>query len=189
MAMAIAALIGVWLLFVSLPRWYESNEQPDAEETSVDQRTALETTDVTLFYVSEDGMQLVGLERKIPHGDTTTEQARYITEAQLTPAPFPLASPIPDGATLRAIFVTEQGDAFVDLSTEVRDEHSGGSLEELFTVYAIVNALTTNLPTISAVQILVEGREVDTLAGHVDLRRPLEKNLEWVEQEDSEDAA
>ena len=65
MAMAIAALIGVWLLFVSLPRWYESNEQPDAEETSVDQRTALETTDVTLFYVSEDGMQLVGLERKI----------------------------------------------------------------------------------------------------------------------------
>jgi hypothetical protein len=30
------------------------------------------------------------------------------------------------------------------------------------------------------VQILVDGREVDTLAGHVDLRNPLSKNLTWV---------
>ena len=32
----------------------------------------------------------------------------------------------------------------------------------------------------TAVQILVDGREVDTLAGHVDLRRPLERNMKWV---------
>jgi hypothetical protein len=31
------------------------------------------------------------------------------------------------------------------------------------------------------VQVLVDGKEVDTLAGHVDLRRPLAKNLSWVE--------
>ena len=31
-----------------------------------------------------------------------------------------------------------------------------------------------------AVQILVDGKEVDTLAGHVDLRHPLTKSLEWV---------
>jgi hypothetical protein len=30
------------------------------------------------------------------------------------------------------------------------------------------------------VQILVNGKEVDTLAGHVDLRHPLAKNLEWI---------
>ena len=30
------------------------------------------------------------------------------------------------------------------------------------------------------VQILIDGKEVDTLAGHVDLRRPLAKSLEWV---------
>ena len=47
-------------------------------------------------------------------------------------------------------------------------------------MYTIVNALTDNLPAITAVQILIDGHEVDTLAGHVDLRRPLRKNLEWV---------
>jgi hypothetical protein len=39
-----------------------------------------------------------------------------------------------------------------------------------------VNAVTANLPAISQVQILVDGREVDTLAGHIDLRRPLQQN-------------
>ena len=41
-------------------------------------------------------------------------------------------------------------------------------------------ALTVNLPAVTHVQILVDGKEVDTLAGHVDLRHPLSKNLEWV---------
>jgi hypothetical protein len=31
------------------------------------------------------------------------------------------------------------------------------------------------------VQLLVDGKEVDTLAGHVDVRRPLLKNLDWIQ--------
>jgi hypothetical protein len=40
--------------------------------------------------------------------------------------------------------------------------------------------VTVNLPDIAAVQILVDGKQVDTLAGHIDLRYPLGKALEWV---------
>ena len=78
------------------------------------------------------------------------------------------------------MFVTERGDAFVNLSGDITARHPGGSLLELFTVYTLVNALTVNLPAIQRVQILVDGKEVDTLAGHVDLRHPLAKSLEWV---------
>ena len=79
------------------------------------------------------------------------------------------------------MFVTERGDAFVDLSAARSSaKHPGGSLDEIFTVYTIVNALTVNLPAIQRVQILVDGKEVDTLAGHVDLRHPLAKSLDWV---------
>ena len=63
--------------------------------------------------------------------------------------------------------------------------HAGGSLDELFTVYALVNALALNMNEINAVQILIEGREVDTLKGHVDLRRPLGLNLNWVAPDDA----
>jgi hypothetical protein len=77
--------------------------------------------------------------------------------------------------------MTEGGEAYVDLSREVAAAHTGGTLDEILTVYTIVNALTANLPAITAVQLLIDGKEVDTLSGHVDLRRPLAKNLEWVQ--------
>ena len=48
----------------------------------------------------------------------------------------------------------------------------------MLTIYTIVHALTFNLPAVTAVQLLVDGKEVDTLAGHVDLRRPLAKKLQ-----------
>ena len=45
----------------------------------------------------------------------------------------------------------------------------------MLTVYTIVDALTANLPAITSVQLLVDGKQIETLAGHVDLSRPLAK--------------
>ena len=137
----------------------------------------------TLFFITEDGMALQPVQREVAFGDPITEQARRIIEAQLAAAPAPLASAIPDGTTLRALFVSERGDAFVDLTGEVTARHTGGALDELFTVYTLVNALTVNLPAIVRVQILIDGKEADTLAGHVDLRHPLTKSLKWIKTE------
>lgn len=134
-----------------------------------------------LFYVNEDGTRLTSLERDVTFADTPVDQAREIVAAQIGPVAEPLVSAIPAGTTLRALFLTEHGDAFVDLSKEIASAHPGGSVNELLTIYTIVNALTANLPAVNSVQLLVEGKEVETLAGHVDLRRPLTKNLAWVQ--------
>lgn len=137
----------------------------------------------TLFFITEDGLSLQPIQREVAFGDPITEQARRIIEAQIGAAPAPLASAIPEGTKLRALYVTERGDAFVDLTREVTARHTGGSLDELFTVYSIVNALTVNLPAIVRVQILIDGKEADTLAGHVDLRHPLTKSLKWIKSD------
>ena len=134
-----------------------------------------------LFYVAEDGVQLTSVERDVAYGEGADEQAREIIAAQIAPVLEPLVSAIPPGTTLRAVFITRTGDAYVDLSREARAAHPGGTVDELLTVYTIVNALTVNLPAVTAVQVLVGGKEVDTLAGHVDLRRPLAKNLALVQ--------
>jgi spore germination protein GerM len=134
-----------------------------------------------LFYVAEDGMRLTSVERDVAYGEGPTAQAREIVAAQIAPAAAPLVSAVPAGTALRAVFLTEGGDAYVDLSREVVSAHPGGTLNELLTVYTIVNALTVNLPAVTAVQVLVDGKEVETLAGHVDLRQPLAKNLSWVQ--------
>ena len=137
----------------------------------------------TLFYGSSDGQALVPVRRDVALADGVVPQGREILAAQLQGAPAPYVSVIPAGTMLRAFYVTDRGDAFVDLSPEVSSLHAGGSLTELLTVFAIVNAVTANLPTIQRVQILVDGREVDTLAGHVDLRRPLERDASLVREE------
>jgi hypothetical protein len=134
-----------------------------------------------LFYVADDGMRLTGVERDIAYGDGATAQAREIVAAQIAAVVAPLVSAVPAGTALRAVFLTEGGQAYVDLSREVVSAHPGGTLNELLTVYTIVNALTVNLPAVTAVQLLVDGKEVETLAGHVDLRQPLAKNLSWVQ--------
>ena len=136
----------------------------------------------TLFYADAEGQALVPIQREVPLAEDPVAQGRQILAAQLAPAPEPYVSVIPEGTLVRAFYVTERGDAFVDLSPEASSRHPGGSSTELLTVYAIVNAVTANLPTIQRVQILVDGREADTLAGHVDLRRPLQQDLSFVRE-------
>jgi len=182
---AIGALVlgAVWVLFVGLPAWYGPRPQTAAGTTTAAPAStpgaAVRRITATLYYVSEDGMTLAPIQREVPFAASVPEQARAIVDAQLAPAE-PLLSAIPAGTKLREVFVTERGDAFVDLTSEASTKHTGGTLDEIFTVYTIVNALTVNLPAITRVQILLDGREVDTLAGHVDLRHPLAKSLEWV---------
>ncbi len=137
----------------------------------------------TLFFASEDGLRLVPAEREVPLAEGAVAQARSILEAQLSAdAPAPLVSTIPKGVLLRGIFISERNEVFVDLDPAIRTSHPGGAFQELMTVYTIVNAVLTNLPNLQEVQILIGGQEVDTLAGHVDLRRPLRKNDALIQQ-------
>jgi spore germination protein GerM len=186
-AIVIFGLAAGWFLFFGLPKWYGARHAqslaPAAAAASASTATgggsAVRRITATLFYVSEDGMSLAPVQREVPFGANVADQARAILEAQIAASP-PLVSAIPGDTKLRQVFVTDRGDAFVDLSGDVTSKHTGGALDEILTVYAIVNALTVNLPAITRVQILVDGKEVDTLAGHVDLRHPLAKSMDWV---------
>lgn len=171
-----------WLLFIGLPMWFGSRGPIPPGPVSTASALSEDGRKIKahLFYVSDDGTRLTSVEREVPYADPTVAQARRIIETQLTPVDPPLVSAIPAGTTLRGVFLTEQGSAFVDLTHEVTTGHAGGSLNELLTIYTIVQALTTNLPAVTSVQLLVDGKEVDTLAGHVDLRRPLLRADEWV---------
>ena len=175
-----------WVLFVGLPRWTRPAPPPEdlvlnraPEPAPVEAATP--RIKARLFYLTADGMRLQPSEQEVEFGPTTTAQARQLIEAQLQPPPPPLVSAVPAGTTLKELFLTDRGEAYVDLSAEVSKNHLGGSLDEILTVYTLVSALTENLPSITRVQILIDGHEVDTLAGHVDLRRPLARTSEWIE--------
>jgi len=187
---AVGLLIGLVLVLVAIgvrrtgnsPKPPVAAPGPAAVSGSAEPAMLGRKIKARLFYVSEDGTRLTSVEREVLYGEGAAAQAQLLINAQLAPAMGPLVSAIPPGTTLRAIYLnTAKGEAYVDLSREAVTAHTGGSLDELLTIYTIVNALTANLPAVTSVQVLVDGKEIDTLAGHVDLRKPLVKNLALVE--------
>ena len=76
---------GIWLLFVALPNWYPDEEAATTtNETAPSMPSDGETVEATLFYVSDDGMRLVGIKQPLEQQPETAAQARVIIEAQLT---------------------------------------------------------------------------------------------------------
>ena len=176
--------LGVWLVVANLPSLLTS--QPDGvgpvRPPPVPVTGDTRKISATLFYVANNGRALEPVAQEVLFSASTAGQARQIIEALLGPAPDGRASAIPSGTELRALYLTTRGEAFVDVSGEIISGHPGGSLNEALTVYAIVNALTVNLPEVTAVQILVDGSEVDTLNGHLDLRHPLSRSLRLIQR-------
>ena len=183
----IAAIGGVSLVLIVWGASALVTQKPAAAPTPAPAPAPVETAHITatLFYASSDGRALVPVKRDVPLASGVVEQGRQILLTELQAAPQPYMKVIPDGTTLRAFYVTDRGDAFIDLGPEIVRAHPGGSLNELLTVYALVNAITTNLPAVQRVQLLVDGKEVDAIAGHVDIRRPLIRDTSLVRERDA----
>jgi spore germination protein GerM len=179
----IALVIAVAVVTLSVRRLFkpEPNAAPAPTATAPAPVGTAHIT-ATLFYASSDGRALVPVRRDVPAATSVVDQGRQILAVQFQDAPQPYVQVVPKGTKLRAFYVTERGDAFVDVSGDIVSAHPGGSATELLTVYAIVNAVTANLPAVQRVQLLVEGKEVDTIAGHVDVRRPLERDATLVRE-------
>ena len=173
-------IVGVWLVVSHLPSFLTTTEGGGPFDTRPAATTDARRITATVFYVSEDGRELVPVTREVPYGGTPGEQARHLIAAQLDPPPAGHLSTIPAGTKVKTVFLAPNGEAYVDLSREIVAGHMGGVVTEALTVYALVNVITANLADVSAVQILVEGAEVDSLTGHIDLRHPLPKSLDWV---------
>jgi hypothetical protein len=87
---------------------------------------------------------------------------------------------VPTGTQLRQVYVVpEESIAWLDFSPELQSAN-GGSLQELLTVYAIVNSVGLNVPEVGRVGILIDGQPVESLAGHLDLSHPLPPDRSWL---------
>ncbi len=151
------------------------NEEPDV---STERRIR-----ITLYLVSQSGKTLALEDREIALADSVQEQAKQVVRELLAGSRRGLTSPLPRGVELRELFITPQGLAFVDFSQELISNHVGGTSAEELTVYSLSNTLIANFPAVKSVQFLVEGREVPTLAGHLDLTIPYGRGPRRLEQD------
>lgn len=140
----------------------------------------LQTKSITLYFLSEDDNFLHPEKREIIDHPSIVHLAIQSIEELLKGSQNGLLSPLPLGTELREFFITKRGIAYVDFSKEIREEHLSGTSAEMGTVFAVVNTLTYNFKSIKKVFILIDGSEMETLAGHIDLSRPLAPRYDLV---------
>lgn len=128
---------------------------------------------VKVYYPDDSGMRLVAVERDVLVNDTTDKYTAAVEALLDEPDEDNLTKIFPKNATIRSVTVAN-GLATVDLGGSITKNFVGGSTGEELLVGSVVDTLT-NFPEIRRVQFLVDGREIETLSGHMDLSVPLER--------------
>lgn len=183
LALAVATALSLYI--VRNPAWvtepsrtagYTPLPAPSGHGSSI----RLESARVTLFFSDPESGLLIREGRSIAwNAEDPENQIRAVLLDLQKGSVQNLLNPVPALARIRGIAL--QGDtAVLNFSRELQDDHPGGSLAEMQTIYAIVNSVALNIASVKKVQILIEGKTVETLKGHIDCRSPLTPNLSLI---------
>lgn len=167
--LAVLALVaggfGVWLVLG--PQW--RGRTP----LETDRRNGGSREEIILWFASAQEDGLTSEKRVVTQSVTMIERAKTILRELVAGPKTEAMSTVPAEVKIRDLFIDDQGTAYVDFTDALSRNHPGGPWSEMLTLRSIVQTLTANVPEIKRVRILIGGREVDTLAGHVDIRGPI----------------
>ena len=169
-------IVPVWERYTEKPVITKEVPYKEEEIKEVEPVPIEEMVEVNLYFSDSQAMYLVPEKRKISQIPSLARQA--VIELINGPGNSDLYPTIPEGTQVNEVYIAEDI-VYIDLSEEIFKNHPGGSSGELMTVYSIVNTLTEISP-IKGVQILVEGNEMKSLAGHIDISMPLLRDEDWI---------
>ncbi|MCI0473084.1 MAG: GerMN domain-containing protein [Ignavibacteria bacterium] len=165
------------LLFSCFGKDSEKDESVDDGYKFREDIANLDKKEVILYFPSPDDGLLHKEKRSIFNTDSLTDQAKQTVYSLLQgPVSPELVRIIPAGTKLREIFLDQTGTSYIDFSNEFSISIEGGSDNEIALVYSIVNTVMDNFQDIKRVKILVDGREIQTITGHIDLTVPFKSN-------------
>lgn len=155
---------------VSATAQNQAGQKPAAE--------AAQTVAVKVYFASHDAQHLAPEIRKVRNDALILQQTLEALVAG--PQSSSLLAVVPAGTRVKGVHVIDRT-AYADFSAEMVKKGFGGSSMEILTVGAIVDTLT-EFPEVERVQILVEGKKVSTLFGHLDVSDPLSRSPEMIKR-------
>ena len=125
-----------------------------------------------IYFSDLQERSLIAEKRHVVKEDDPAQQGAEIVKALLDGSKTGNLPTFPPHVTLRGIRLDKEGVALVDFSADLIKFHPGGSTAEMVTIYSLTNTLTANVPDIKAVKILVEGKELSSIKGHISTINP-----------------
>jgi hypothetical protein len=128
------------------------------------------TENVTAYVAYDAAGELRAQAISIPLSSGRQERAEQLVRGLLKiylqkNSPHPMSA----GAEIHDVYLVDPGVAVIDVNSAFVDGQISGVLPEELTVVSLVHTLSSNIPGITKVKILADGKERETLAGHADL--------------------
>jgi hypothetical protein len=133
----------------------------------------VEKREVTLYFSDHNAEYLTGEKRRITKRKNMEAEAEELLQELIQGPKGQLLPTLPPDTELLSFQIDGMGIGRVNFTKALSKDHPGGSSAEMMTVYSVVNSLALNFPEVKRVQFLVEGEEIETIAGHLSLRHPI----------------
>jgi germination protein M len=148
-------------------------EQEKIEETK--------SREVVLYFSDDQAMYLVGEKRSI-EDPTAKSIVAELVKGPIAKSETKLYETLPKDLEVIDVQVKD-GIATVDFKSSATEKISGGSTGEGMALYSIINTLIFDKELgISKVQFLVEGKNVESIKGHYDVKEPLGSDIEKIKK-------
>jgi hypothetical protein len=155
-------------IFVETPLRVEQEARTRLSQVALQSQTGSRQT-VLLYFPSYNEGTLVGEVRQLAWPSQDNDRVREILLALIEGSRRGQERTVSPSTSIRGVFLTADGTAYIDFSSEVLADFAPGIESESLAVYSIVDSLAANIPKVKKGKILVQGQEVDTLDGHADL--------------------
>jgi hypothetical protein len=167
----LAATLGMFIYALHMRGRVKQAEPASAYAQPVAPPVSGPSEQVTLYVAYDDPGILRAQTARIPLPAGRQERAQGLLRALVglyvdkSSSPHALAT----DAEIRDVYLVDPGLAVIDVNATFADGHRSGILVEELTVASLVQTLAANIPGITRVKILVDGKSRETLAGHADL--------------------
>jgi hypothetical protein len=131
-----------------------------------------------IYFSDQQERFLMPEKRYVFKENNAAAQAKEIVKALLEGSKAGLVNTFPAGVVLIDVKVGDAGIASVNFSKNLIKKYQGGSTAEMATIYSLTNSITQNIPSIKKVKILVEGKELSSIKGHISTQKAFNPDLE-----------
>ena len=148
--------------------------KPVAEENKSTERQK-KTLQVKIYYPDDAGMSLIPVTRQIK---ISSDDEKYFAVCKLLtekPKEKNLTKIFPSHAKINGAML-KRDTVFVNFDSSITENFVGGSTGEEMLINSFVQTLT-EFPEVTQVKFLIDGHDVETLSGHMDLSAPIKREM------------
>jgi sporulation and spore germination protein len=171
-----AGVAGGYLYFAKvIPR-----EKPPVEEIVGIPLKTEDLFSLKIYYPVGDHLQME--ERRLPRRSGQMAIAEATVQEYLKGLKGPAGaeiSAVPKDARLLGLYKGADRILYVDLSDEIRRNFQGDVFTEYLLLKGLYESLISNVEDVQDVKVIIEGKEAETLGGHLSLSYPLKDMVSY----------